>query len=278
MIFWAFLLFGVVARVDTPAVRIVFLDVGRGDATVIVSPGGRVALVDGGRSAAPVLAALDVLGVDTLDLVVATHADADHVGGLDGVLVARPVRSYLDNGMPHNTAEYRELMDVVAWSGVARLEPVGRTIALGDVTLRVLPPWPDAQDQNDASIGLLLEYGAFRVLLTGDAERAALGHFLRLGVPAVTVLKASHHGALDGVSPGWVQATKPRVVVISVGAGNPYGHPDLMALRYFGLYADEVFRTDRDGTVLVTGRRDGSFDVTTRDESGTAVLRRFAAR
>jgi competence protein ComEC len=278
MTLWALLLFGVVAAVDTPAVRIAFLDVGQADATVIFVPGGRAALVDGGRSAAPVLAALDALGVDTVDLVVATHADADHIGGLDGVLVARPVRSYLDNGARHNTAEYRELMDVVTWSGVARLEPTARTIPLGEASLRVLPPWPDAQDQNNASVGLLLEYGAFRVLLTGDAEREALGHFLRLGIPPVAVLKASHHGALDGISPGWVQATQPRAVVISVGAGNPYGHPDPMALRYFGLYAEEVFRTDRDGTVLVTGRRDGSFDVTTRDASGTPVVRRFPAR
>ena len=122
-----------------------------------------------------------------------------------------------------------------------------------------------------------MEYGAFRVLLTGDAERGALGHFVALGVPTVSVLKAFHHGALNGVSPGWVQATKPRVVVVSVGADNSYGHPDPMALRYYGLYAEATYRTDRDGGILVSGRRDGSFDVTTWDAAGNPVTRTFPA-
>jgi len=274
---WTALLLAVVASVDTPVVRIAFLDVGQADATVIISPGGHAALVDGGRSAEGVLDALDHLGVDTIDLVVATHADVDHIGGLDGVLVERPVRFYLDNGMPHTTAAYRELMDVVEWSGVTYLEPTTRTIALDSVNLRVLPPWPGATTQNDASVGLLLAYGAFRVLLVGDAEYDELNYFLRIGVPTVSVLKASHHGARNGVTPGWVQATKPRVVVISVGADNSYGHPDPMAMRYYGLSAEAMFRTDRDGDIVVTGRRDGSFDVAIRDGAGNAVTHSFPA-
>lgn len=274
--FWIAVLLATAAA-DTATVSIAFLDVGQADATVVIAPNGRAALVDGGRSAPLVLAALDRLGVDSVDLMVATHADVDHIGGLDGVLVERPVRYYLDNGRPHNTAAYRELMDVVEWSGVTYLAPIARTIALGDVTIRVLPPWPEAQDQNDASVGLLLEYGAFRVVLTGDAEREELAHFLRIGVPTVSVLKASHHGALNGVSPGWVQATQPRAVVVSVGAGNAYGHPDPMALRYFSLYAEVIFRTDLDGSILVSGRRDGSFSVTVWDRTGAPHTRNFPA-
>jgi competence protein ComEC len=193
------------------------------------------------------------------------------------VLIDLPVRYYMDNGVPHTTREYAELMDVVEWSGVTYLEPVARTITLGDVTIRVLPPWPGARTQNDASVGLLVEYGAFRVLLAGDAEQGALNHWLRLGVPTVAVLKASHHGARNGVTPGWVQATKPRVVVISVGADNAYGHPDPYALRYYGVYAEAVYRTDRDGGMLVTGRQDGAFDVTTWDAAGNALTRTFGA-
>jgi beta-lactamase superfamily II metal-dependent hydrolase len=275
MTFWAALLLAAVTAADTPAVHITFLDVGQGDATLIESPAGKRALVDGGRGTWAVTEMLKAMGVDTLDLVVATHADVDHIGGLDGVLLQLPVRSYLDNGRPHTTSAYRELMDVVEWSGVTYLAPVARTIALDSVTLRVLPPWPEARDQNNASVGLLLEYGAFRALLVGDAEQDALNHFLRLGVPTVSVLKASHHGARNGVTPGWVQATKPRIVVISVGARNAYGHPDPYALRYYGLYAEAIYRTDRDGGIVVSGRRDGSFTVTTRDEAGNPVTLTF---
>jgi beta-lactamase superfamily II metal-dependent hydrolase len=166
-------------------------------------------------------------------------------------------------------------MDMVEWSGVPYLAPTARTILLGGVSLKVLPPWPESRDQNNASVGLLVEYGAFRMLLTGDAEREELGYFLRLGVPTVAVLKAGHHGALNGVTPGWVQATKPRVVVVSVGAGNSYGHPDPMALRYYGRYAEAIYRTDRDGEIRIDGRRDGSFDVTTWVEGGNPVTRTY---
>jgi competence protein ComEC len=274
--FLAFLL-AAAAVTDTPVVRISFLDVGQADATVVESPDGKVALVDGGRGTWDVVRMLQQGGVDTVDLVVATHADMDHIGGLDGVLIDLPVRYYLDNGRPHTTREYAELMDVVEWSGVRYLEPVARTITLGDVNIRVLPPWPGARTQNDASVGLLVEYGAFRALLVGDAEQGALNHWLRLGVPTVAVLKASHHGARNGVTPGWVQATKPRVVVISVGADNAYGHPHPYALRYYGVYAEAVYRTDRDGEILVTGRQDGAFDVTTWDAAGNALTRTFGA-
>ena len=275
MTFWTALLLGTLTAVDTPAVSITFLDVGQGDATFIASPDGKRALVDAGRATWDVLEMLQGTGIDTLDLVVATHADMDHIGGLDGILYELPIRSYMDNGVPHTTREYRELMDMVEWSGVPYLAATARTIALGDVSLRVLPPWPEARSQNNASVGLLVEYGAFRMLLTGDAEREELGYFLRMGVPTAAVLKAGHHGALNGVTPGWVQATKPRVVVISVGATNAYGHPDPMALRYYARYAEAIYRTDRDGEILVTGRQDGSFDVTTWDEAGNPVTRTF---
>jgi beta-lactamase superfamily II metal-dependent hydrolase len=275
MTLWAALLLGTLTAADTPAVAITFLNVGQGDATLIQSPDGKRALVDAGRATWGVLERLEVMGVDTLDLVVATHADMDHIGGLDGVLYEVPIRSYLDNGRPHTTAEYRELMDMVEWSGVPYVAATAQTIPLGDVSLRVLPPWPEARDQNNASVGLVVEFGAFRMLLTGDAEREELGYFLRLGVPTVAVLKAGHHGALNAVTPGWVQATKPRVVVVSVGAGNAYGHPDPMALRYYAHYAEAIYRTDRDGEILVTGRQDGSFDVTTWDEAGNPVARTF---
>jgi competence protein ComEC len=277
MTLWAALLLAAATAVDTPTVAITFLDVGQGDATLIESPDGKAALVDGGRATWDVVNMLR-RDVDTLDLVVATHADMDHIGGLDGVLIDLAVRYYMDNGVPHTTREYRELMDLVEWSKVPYLAATARTIALGDVSLRVLPPWPEAADQNNASVGLLVEYGAFRALLTGDAEREELAYFLGLGVPTVDVLKAGHHGALNAVSPGWVQATKPRVVVVSVGAGNSYGHPDPMALRYYGRYAQAIYRTDRDGEILIEGRRDGSFDVTTWDEHDNPVTRTFPPR
>jgi competence protein ComEC len=275
MITWIVLLVSLLIPPDSASVRLVFLDVGQGDATLIVAPEGKRVLVDGGRSPTEVAATLRAAGVDTLDLVVATHADADHIGGLAAVLRTVHVRAFLDNGHPHTTETYRHLMETVETSGAQYLEATARTITLGSVTLRVLPPTPNAEDQNNASVGLVLEYGRFRALLIGDAEQDELRYFLTLGVPHVAVLKAAHHGARNGVSPGWLQATQPRVVVISVGAHNPYGHPSRTALRYYGRYAQSIYRTDLQGRIVVAGRQDGSFTVTYRGADRRPTSRTF---
>jgi beta-lactamase superfamily II metal-dependent hydrolase len=132
-------------------------------------------------------------------------------------------------------------------------------IELGSVTLRVLPPPGWNRSTNDESIGIIVEYGNFRALLTGDSEVDELNYFLELGIPDVTVLKAAHHGARNGVTPRWVDVTRPEVVVISCGRNNAYGHPDPWALQYYEAVATDILRTDQDGTVAVYGYRDGSY-------------------
>ena len=84
-----------------------------------------------------------------------------------------------------------------------------------------------------------------------------------MGVPDVTLLKAAHHGSRNAVSPAWLSATKPEVVVISVGAGNSYGHPEQSAMRYYEAASDEIYRTDLDGDVTVMGHSDGNYEVLT---------------
>jgi competence protein ComEC len=246
---------------DSASVRIVFLDVGQGDAALIITPEGKTALIDAGPADAGVAARLRQLAIDTLDLVVASHAHSDHIGGMASVLRAFPVRAFLDNGMPYTTAAYQQLMQMVDARNVTRLAPVARTIELGSVPLRVLPPWPAGTSQNDRSVGILLEFGTFRALFVGDAQRDELSYFLTLGIPRVTVLKAAHHGARDGVTPGWIARTRPSVVVIPVGADNPYGHPDPRALRYYSALGARIYRTDRDGSIEIRGHADGTYEL-----------------
>jgi len=113
-----------------------------------------------------------------------------------------PVRYYMDNGVPHNISPYVNIMMLLQNSDIVYLNPSARTLNLGSVTLRILPPPPWAgDDQNNASIGIVLEYGEFKALLSGDSEIPELNYFLELGVPDVTLLKAPHHGSRSGVSP-----------------------------------------------------------------------------
>jgi competence protein ComEC len=241
--------------------QLIFLDVGQGDAIVIRSPEGKVALVDAGPG--DILSALRRHGVDSIDIAIATHPHADHIGGMAAVIRSLPVRYYMDNGVPHTTATYRRLMAALRGSEITYLEATARRISLGSVTLRVLPPPAAGEEHNNRSIGLVLEYGAFRALLTGDSEVEELDYFLSRGVPEVTVLKAAHHGARDAVTPAWLDATRPEVVVISSGRGNPYGHPDPWALRYYQAVAKEIYRTDVDGEIVMTVWPDGKYGVLT---------------
>ena len=106
--------------------------------------------------------------------------------------------------------------------------------------------------------------GAFSALLTGDSEVEELNGWMAAGlIPDVDVLKAAHHGARNGVTPGWLDRTKPEVVVISVGATNSYGHPNLWAMRYYQSHDRKVYRTDQDGTVIVTVDPAGRYQVET---------------
>jgi competence protein ComEC len=243
-----------------------FIDVGQADAALLVTPEGRTMLVDAGRNARNVLALLRQRGVDTLDLVVVSHIHEDHMGGIPALLAAVPVRNFMDNGTPRARTAGRYLNAVVA-SGARYLEAAARNISLGSVRVRVLPP-PDERlrlrdnDQNNRSVGLLIEYGEFRALLTGDSETPLLSYWLAHdSIPPVTLVKAAHHGSDNGTTPEWVARTAPRIVTISVGR-NGYGHPGAGAVSAWCQAEATVLRTDRNGTITVRADSSGAFTVT----------------
>jgi len=196
-----------------------FLDVGQGDATLIVSPEGKRVLIDAGPGESAVGQWLGTAHVDTIDLAIASHNHADHIGGMAAVLTAIPVRYYLDNGVPHTTATYQRTIAAVEARGAQYLRPTARTITVGTARFRILPPPPGAEDRNNHSVGVLVEFGEFRALLTGDSELGELGYWLEQdSVPQVQVVKVAHHGSANGTSIAWVQRTRPQIAVISVGA------------------------------------------------------------
>ncbi|MGH2397946.1 MAG: ComEC/Rec2 family competence protein, partial [bacterium] len=237
-----------------------FLDVGQADA-ILIREGGKTALIDAGGGAG-VLVQLRALRVDRIDLLVASHNHSDHIGAMTAVLGGTTVRFYLDNGVPHTTATYQRTIQAVAASGAQYLRPTARTITLGTARLRVLPPPPNMADQNNSSVGILVEYGEFRAVLTGDSEQLELQYWLEHdSIPQVTVAKLAHHGSSNGTSEAWAERTRPEVAVISVGAGNSYGHPSYQAIAQWEAVGARVYRTDRDGTVIIQAKRDGSYVV-----------------
>jgi len=248
-----------------------FFDVGQGDAA-LVREGGKTVLIDAGPSAA-IASYLRSFRIDTIDLLVASHNHSDHIGGMTTVLNSAVVRFYLDNGLPHTTGTYQQTMRAVQASGAQYVQATDRAITLDSAVLHVLAPPPGVQDQNNGSVGILIEYGEFRALLTGDSEQEELGYWLGSGaIPEVNVLKAAHHGSPNGTSGEWIAATHPQITVISVGRGNSYRHPSAAVISEWAQAGARVYRTDRDGSVLVLANDDGSFVVTTANADPKGVV------
>jgi competence protein ComEC len=241
------------------------LDVGQGDAILLSFPAGQRVLVDAGPSAS-VVAALRALGVEGLDLLILTHPHADHIGGARAVLEAFPVRFVLDNGRAHTTVTYERLLETLLRLEVPLLEPERRTLTLGDATLEILPPSEEATlDLNDSSLGVLLTFGSFRAFFGGDAEEALWAHWLEaygaeLQGP-LSLLKASHHGSRNGDTAEGVRHLAPRVVLISAGANNRYGHPHPEALERYRRVGAEIWITGGQGPIRLLGGRDGTIEI-----------------
>lgn len=254
-----------VAQTASGSLELHFIDVGQGDAILIRSPTGQNVLIDGGRSDDEAKEYLQTLGVETLDLVIATHADADHIGGLEEVVRTYQPRLFMDNTLTHDTQTYRRLLEAVRDVGSQTVPPTARRIGLGDTSLQVLPPpLEDSFDSNNNSVGVIVSFGDFSAALTGDAEEPEFRWWLA-NIPEllhpVAVYKSAHHGSPNGDSVESVNTFDPETVVISVGLDNSYGHPSEEALALYDSVGARVYRTDLSGTVVVTAAADGDYRV-----------------
>jgi competence protein ComEC len=227
---------------DRLVVRV--LDIGQGDAILLSPADGDPVLVDGGPADDDLPRRLHALGVRRLAAVVATHDQADHVGGLSALRGVIPVGRLIEAGPLRAVHTGARPMEVSA----------GDILHSGSLTLRVL--WPPRalastgsaeQDPNLRAIVLLVEVHSFRALLTSDAEAEAAD----VHPGPIDLLKVAHHGSADAGLPALLRESRPRLAVISVGRGNPYGHPTSETLSELGAAQVPVLRTDRDGTVAV---------------------------
>jgi len=252
--------------------QIHFLDVGYGDAALVICD-GKTMLIDGGSSAKTISGFLTEQGISYLDYVVATHAHSDHVGGLTGAFSVADVDVILSTVAESDDKSFQKFADKAKEQGRAITVPkVGDSFSLGEAVVTVLGPVPGKQyeDPNDTSLVLHIVYGETSFLFTGDIEEPAQRDLLESGViPHATLLKVPHHGKASAATKEFLDAVTPLYGVISIGASKLPADDTLLRLQESGT---TVYRTDLNGTVLCSS--DGytlSFETeqtTTEDPNG----------
>jgi competence protein ComEC len=240
--------------------KLYFLDIGQGDAIFVVAPNGKQILIDGGKDSGVLRELGRVMGFfdRTIDIMLATHPDQDHIGGLPLVMERYKIGNFIDSVADSDSASYQALENLAKEKNIPTYYGMrGMTIVLDrahGVYLHVLYPIPDdfkITETNDMSIVAKLVYGDTSVMLTGDAPKriesmlaSTDGAYLQS-----SILKAGHHGSRTSTSRSFAEATDPRYAVISAGLNNTYGHPHKEVMNILADLHIETLETSKAGTI-----------------------------
>lgn len=250
---------------------VTFLDVGQGDAAVLQC-GGQTMMIDGGKAKASsyIYSWLKKNQISYLDVMVATHTDADHIGGLSGALNYAKVGTAYCPVTSGTTKTFQSFVKYLKKQGKSITVPkAGDEFSLGGAQVRILGPTDPQAEGNNSSIVLKVTFGDTSFLFTGDAEREEEQELLESGYDLEsTVLKVGHHGSDTSTSYLFLRTVNPQYAVISVGADNTYGHPTEAVLSRLRDADVKTCRTDLQGTI--TAVSDGK-KVTFQTERNTDI-------
>lgn len=239
---------------ETGEMKVHFLDVGQGLAILVQSDGQNL-MYDGGdrETSSFVVSYLKGHGVTTIDYLISSHYDSDHVAGLIGCLNAFEVRNVINSDYVHDSQTYESFVDAVQKKGLTMQHPaVGTEFSFGTGSFTILAPAViDPEDSNDNSVAIRLMNGSNSFLFTGDAESKSEEQMCSSGIDlSCDVLVPGHHGSATATSWELLQAAVPEYAVISCGSGNSYGHPHKDTMDKLQAMEVQVYRTDLQGTVV----------------------------
>ena len=245
-------------RTTDPAFEIHFIDVGQADAMLVLCD-GEAMLVDGGNAEDSnlIYAYLKSRSLTHLDYLVATHAHEDHVGGLSGALNYASAGTVFCPVTTYDSRAFDSFLQYLARQGKEITIPkAGEQFMLGSAVVRILGPLQPSEDPNNTSIVLHITYGRNTFLLAADAEREEEWDMLGAGFDLkADVLKVGHHGSDTSTTYPFLRAVHPEYAIITVGNGNPYGHPTERTLSKLRDADVKVYRTDLQGDIIC--RSDG---------------------
>ena len=232
-----------------------FIDVGQGDSTLICS-NGYSAIIDTGisDSASDICSVLDDCGIDTLDVMILTHLDNDHIGGAKRIIEIYSPKNLI---LPEISVESEGLATahlvigmVTDYGGNIYTATAGMNFEIGDFKATVLAHFSEQDKENNRSIVMMAEIDRKRFLLTGDIEKKAEYELLKEGLDLrCDVLKVAHHGSDSSTTEDFIKAIKPNYAVISVGEDNLYNLPDNKVLSNLQYYGAKIFRTDKNSDI-----------------------------
>lgn len=230
-----------------------FIDVGQGDA-ILLTAGGETAIVDAGTPECgdELVKYLAEMKIGRPKYVIASHIHADHIGSMAQVIDEFGCDSFIMPESTTTTRSFENLLTAVKNSGAAaKYASVGDEFMLGDAKISVISPKAgvEAEDLNDTSIVLRVEYGGYAFLLTGDSGTAMEKQYAQQA-GKIDVLKVGHHGSRTSTGGELLDIAMPNYAVISCGADNTYGHPNGEVVDRLTNAGSEIFRTDERGTVV----------------------------
>ncbi len=236
-----------------------YIDVGQGDAELIIAPDGEAMLIDAGTSESKTYLTeyLHRCKITEIKYFVLTHPHTDHIGGAAAILDAFEVKNVIMPDAVSTTSTYKKVLEKIDAKGCGFItaKPDGKTYSLGTAEFVILGPVKDYTDNlNNQSAVIRLDYGRTSFLFTGDAETKSEADMLNR-FPASSlkadVLKLGHHGSSTSTSEEWLCAVSPTYAIISCGKDNDYGHPHREILNLLRKYKIAFFRTDQSGSIVM---------------------------
>ena len=240
------------------SIKVHYIDIGQGDAIYIKMPSGEDVIIDGGNKGKgdAIVAYLQKQKVDDIEVLISTHPDADHIGGLDEILDAYRVENVYAPKVKHTTQAYKDFLQAVKREGkTIKTAQMGVSLPIKGVSAKFVGPVKSYSnsDLNNWSAVLHVTYKKNTFLFTGDAEHVAEKDMMaKKQTLRADVLKVGHHGAKTSTSSTFLNVVKPKYAILSVGK-NSYGHPTSEVVTNLKRVKATTLRTDKNGTIIITG-------------------------
>lgn len=249
---------------DSCCLTVSFIDVGQGMATLLEHEDDFV-LIDTGDTQGRdnLISYLEQEEVDSLNYLIGSHPHSDHIANFSAVLAAYPVENVILNVYDYDSQTWDNTLNAITQKGLTPTPAMtGDSFALGDVTMEVLSPWQEVtqySETNDTSIVMKISHGDDDFLVCGDATVFVENELIyRFGNELQSeVYNVAHHGSYLSSSPQFLQEVDPDIYVISAGAGNQYNHPSAETLERIEVQGGDVYRTDQQGTIVITSDSQG---------------------